>query len=221
MKAGLLGIVALSLFVQPTSSDAAKPKRHPQQRAAEQPTPQPPPQQPLGPNDMPSSVLQPFLDQRLDIILAPLDAPGLKHPNAVIDLRSSIADALVKMSPERQQCFRAALAVCDALQQAVDERTRAIAAAQGSGAAQSSASLGVTSTQQLSLKQLHSENRAHQDVARNNAFFVNAAITQWTQRSAQLRQHIQQLYLKEREAERQVPPTTAPTVPASPAASHP
>ena len=42
-------------------------------------------------------MLQPFLDRRLNIILAPLDAPGLKHPEAVADLRSSIVDAMKKM----------------------------------------------------------------------------------------------------------------------------
>ena len=131
-------------------------------------------------------MLQPFLDRRLNIILAPLDAPGLKHPEAVADLRSAIVDAMKKAPVAKQPPFQAALAVCNVLSQAVDERQRAVANLQGSQRFSGWPGL---------------KHQAAREAAQNNAFFANAQITEWKQRAAQLRQQIEQLYTREREIE--------------------
>src|SRR2546426_594107 len=88
-----------------------------------------PANQPIAPGALPSTVLQPFLDNRLNTVLAPLDAPGLK-----------------------------------------DAQT----------------------------------NPYYANLAQNNAFNAKAYYAQWLQRSAELRQQIEQLYTRERETEAQL-----------------
>ncbi len=145
--------------------------------------------QPLTAGALPSSAFQPFLDARLNIILAPLDAPGLKHPEAVADLRSAIADGMSKAPAAQQPAFQAAITLCNALSQAVDERQRAVASLKGS-----QRDSGYPGTKHVMAR----------EAAQNNAFFANTQKAQWTQRSAQLRQQIEQLYAKARDIERQV-----------------
>jgi len=156
----------------------------------------PPANQPLAPNALPSSVLQPWLYWRLNNLLAPLDRPGLKHAEAAADLKGAIADAASKAPLEKKAAFQAAIALCNVLCQAADERQQAVANLQGAGAAQSS------SSRRLGSKK---------DKKTDNAFFARAAENQWLQRSAQLRQQISQFYARERAIEAQIaaPPSAA------------
>lgn len=154
---------------------------------------QPPPaNRPLAAGALPSSVLQPFLDSRLNIILAPLAGPGLKHPEAVADLRSAITDGMSKAPATQQPAFQAAISLCSVLSQAVDERQRATANLEGS---------------QRPSSWPGTKHPAAREAAQNNAFFANAQKTQWEQRAVQLRHQIEQLYAREREIERQVTAT--------------
>jgi len=151
---------------------------------------QPPPaNQPIAPGALPSSVLQPFLDARLNIILAPMGQPGLKHPEAVDDLKSSITDGMTKATPAKQPAFQAALVVCSVLSQAVDERQKAVANLEGS---------------QVGAGRTGLAKHPKQDVESTNSFFANASRTQWDQRAAQLRQQVEQAYARERAIEAQV-----------------
>ena len=165
------------------SAEAGKPHHKHQPPAANQP---------LAPGALPSAVIQPLLDARLNIILRPLDAPGLKHPEAVADLRSAIADGMSKAPAARQPAFQAAISLCDLLAQAVDERQRFVANLGGSQRPSGWPGL---------------KHSAAREAAQNNAFFANTQKTQWAQRSAQLRQQIEQSYSREREIERQVSAT--------------
>lgn len=177
MKRYALGLALVCAI--PASLYAGKPQPKYQPPAANQP---------LTAGAMPSSVLQPFLDSRLDIILSPLDAPGLKHPEAVADLRSAIAEAMSKAPATQQPAFQAAMTVCNVLSQAVDERQHAIANLQGS---------------QRPSGWPGTKHAAAREAAQNNAFFADAQKTQWARRSAELHRQIEQLYARERETERQ------------------
>jgi len=151
---------------------------------------QPPPaNQPIAPGALPSSVLQPFLDARLNIILAPMGQPGLKHPEAVDDLRASINDGMSKAVPGKQPAFQAAIVVCNILSQAVNERQKAVANLEGS---------------QVGAQRTGLAKHPKNDVSSTNAFFANVSKTQWDQRSAQLRQEAEQAYARERAIEAQV-----------------
>jgi hypothetical protein len=164
--------------------------------------PPPPANQPLAPGALPSSVLHPWLDRRLDNLLSPLDrGAGLKHAEAATDLRSAIVDAMGKAPAEEQPAFRAAIAVCDVLCQAVDERRHALANFHGAG------------TQLSSDLIAHRKHIERQNAVRNQAFFAHANETQWLQRSAELRQKVSQLYAYERTLEAQVnaPSPAAPS----------
>ena len=160
---------------------------------------------PIAPGALPSTVLQPFLDNRLSRVLAPLDAPGLKHPEAVADLRGSITDAMNKAPAAQRDAFQAALAVCDVLSQAVDERQRYLASYQGSQRLSH-----YKDVKRAPLKHMPPElkdaqtNAYYANLAQNNAFNTQAYYTQWLQRSAELRQQIEQLYTRERETEAQL-----------------
>ena len=154
---------------------------------------------------MPSVSLQSFLDAHLDQILAPLDAEGLKHPDLITDFRSALADTASKAPPVKQPAFQAALGVCNALANALNERENAAANFQGLNSSKSSASLGVVSkAHHLSRMELHSEARARQAANRTDASFKNSQKSQWVQRATQLRQGIQQLCARERDVERQI-----------------
>jgi hypothetical protein len=115
--------------------------------------------------------------------------PGLKHPEAVDDLKSSITDGMTKATPAKQPAFQAALVVCSVLSQAVDERQKAVANLEGS---------------QVGAGRTGLAKHPKQDVESTNSFFANASRTQWDQRAAQLRQQVEQAYARERAIEAQV-----------------
>jgi hypothetical protein len=132
--------------------------------------------QPMAPGALPSSVIEPFLDAQLENILAPLDAPGLKDPKALTELRASISAGKRHASKKEQAAFQAAIKMCDLLSKALDERHHAVAKLQAS--------------------QVNSGRSA-----KNMASSASATITQWSEYSDQLLQQIAQTYAQEIDGE--------------------
>jgi hypothetical protein len=112
--------------------------------------------------------------------------------------------------------YQAAVAVCDAVSSAMDERQKAIASLEGSrgvhgpsdlGARRKDiptrGSLGDAQLAGLELqREAHEEQNRKQETRQNDSFFNAQLKTNWTQRTLQLRQNIDALYAREREAER-------------------
>jgi hypothetical protein len=124
MKRTVASIFALTLVIfSIEGTDAAPPKQTPsknqkQGNPSSAPTasvPQPP-----------SLELSNFINQNLDIILGPLEQKAPLPRSELAQLRTSFESARAKSPPATQKQYKAALAVCDALAKAMDERERAM-----------------------------------------------------------------------------------------------
>lgn len=182
----------------------------------------------------PSEVLSQFFHNHLDRILSPIGQPKpVPLPHArVTQLREQFADQFSKAPPATDKpMYRAAVAVCDAVSSAMDERQKAIASLQGSRAVHGPSDLGarrkdiptrgsLADAQLAGLelqREAHEEQNRKQEARQNDNFFNTQLKTNWTQRAAQLRENINTLYAHERDAERaaQQPAVRANAAPAA------
>ena len=180
----------------------------------------------------PSEVLSLFFHKHLDRILSPIGQPKpVPLPRArVTQLREQFADQFSKAPDTDKPMYQAAVAVCDAVAAAMDERQKAIASLQGSSAVHGPSDLGARrkdiptrgswADAQLAGLELqregHEEQNRKQEAAQNDNFFNTQLKTNWSQRAAQLRQNINALYSRERDAERSTQqPAAAGAAPAA------
>jgi hypothetical protein len=88
----------------------------------------------------------------------------------------------------------------------MDEREKAFASLQGSAAVHGPSDLGARRIDNPTRKELrrerHEENNRKQEAAQNDNFFNTQLKTNWTQRALQIRQNIQLLSSRQRDAER-------------------
>lgn len=155
----------------------------------------------------PSVELGEFGAAHLDKILAPLDQQVALPRTEVAQLRESFTDRRSKALENEKPAYQAAIAVCNALSQAMDEREKAIASFQSSSAVHGSFDLGAHRKDKPSRKELrreHHEEENRKEEAAQKDKFLNAQLkSSWQQRTIQLRQNIDRLYARERELERQ------------------
>jgi hypothetical protein len=176
-----------------------------QQKPAQQPPPRPPPK--------PSDLLSMFFHNHLDRILSPIGQPKpVPLPRVrVTELREQFTNQGSKAPEAKKPMYEAAVAVCDAISYAMDERQKAIASLQGSAAVPAPSDLGAHRTDlsrnpwiaDLQLqREGHEEQNRKQEARQTDNFFTTQQKNQWIQRTIQLRQQIDRLYAREREAER-------------------
>jgi hypothetical protein len=199
-------------------------KPRPQQQQA--------PPQPAGPQP-PSARLSQFTAAHLDHILASLDQQIQLPRTELAQLRESFVDQWTKAPQTDKAAYQAAVAVCDALSSAMAERDKAIADSQPSNIVH-----GVQETHDATVsiprgrgrgraanaavRQEKYENQKNQNQAAQKDAFLNSNVRkQWLDRAAILRQQIQQLSSRQRDAERAAAqatstststPSSAPTV---------
>jgi hypothetical protein len=204
MKATRLIIAAGLLFVTTVVALA-------QQKPGQQPAQKPP--------QKPSDLLSLFFHNHLDRILSPIGQPRpVPLPRArVTELREQFIDQGSKAPEPKKPMYQAAIAVCDAVSAAIDEREKAIASLQGSAAVHAPSDLGAhrkdipnrggIGTAMLAdatlQREAHEEANRKQEARQTDNFFTVQQKNQWTQRALQLRQQIDRLYAREREAERE------------------
>ncbi len=198
-----LCVCAVGCVVISSVSAKPPPKKHPK-------NPPPAPQQPAPPptgSRAPSAELGDFIGAHLDQILAPLDRGVALPRNEVVQLRESFTDRFAKAPSNEKPAYDAAIAVCNALTQTMDEREKGVASLQGSESVHAPSDLGAHRKDDPSRRDLARERREErnrkQEAAQNDNFLTTQLKTGWTQRTIQLRQHINQLYGRERDAERQ------------------
>jgi hypothetical protein len=197
----LLSVCGLILL---TNSVIAKPppNKGPKHPSRQQAPPAPPPG-----SRAPSAELGDFLAAHLDRILAPLDQPEGLPRNQVMQLRESFIDRGTKAPSNEKPPYEAAINVCAALSQAMDEREKAIASLQGSASVHGPSDLGEHRKDDPTWRDLarerHEERNRKQQAAQGDNFLTTQLKTNWSQRTVQLRQNINQLYAREREAERE------------------
>jgi hypothetical protein len=184
------------------------------------------------PVQKPSDLLSLFSRNHLDGILSPIgQRVPVPLPHArVAELREKFADQCSKAHDVDKPMYQAAVAVCDAVSAAMDERQKAIASLQGSAAVHGPSDLGAhrkdiptrgtRADAQLAGLELqregHEEQNRKQEAAQNDNFFNTQLKTNWSQRAAQLRQNINALYSRERDAERSTQqPAAAGAAPAA------
>jgi hypothetical protein len=92
--------------------------------------------------DPPSLALSRFGQAHLDQILGPVDQNVNLPRNELMQLRASFNLWMSKAPPNEQPAWRVALGVCDALNNAMDEREKARASVEGSSAVHGSYDLG-------------------------------------------------------------------------------
>lgn len=159
MKTKVAILLCLAFAALPISSQTAwaRSKKKKKEAFVPAPTPTPP--------GAPSGDLSNFVATNGDKIFAPLDQRVIMPRAELAQLRSSFAQRFTRASLADRNQFHAALSICDALTQVMNERAKTLLAPSGN----------------------------------------------WTQRSAQLRQYIDQLLAKEREIEMQTMPAASPT----------
>jgi hypothetical protein len=177
----------------------------------------------------PSELLSLFFRNHLDRILSPIgQRVPVPLPHArVAELREKFADQWSKAPDVDKPIYQAAVAVCDAVSAAMDERQKAIASLQGSAAVHGPSDLGAhrkdiptrgtrADAQLAGLELQREEQNRKQEAAQNDNFFNTQLKTNWSQRAAQLRQNINALYSRERDAERSTQrPAAAGAAPAA------
>ena len=186
-----------------TGSTIAKPPpnkrpKHPPQQQQQAPPP------PVG-SRAPSAELGSFLTAHLDSILVPLDQPAGLPRNQVMQLRESFIERGTKVPANEKPAYEAEN-VCAALSQAMDEREKAIASLQGSASVHGPSDLGEHRKDNPTWRDLarerHEERNRKQQASQSDNFLTTQLKTNWSQRAVQLRQNVNQLYAREREAER-------------------
>jgi hypothetical protein len=189
-------------------------------------------QQAPGAAQPPSARLSQFTANHLDAILGPIDQRPPLPRTRVSQLQAAFTDEGAKApEPEKAQ-YQTAIAVCIALNTAMDEREKAIASLQGSEAVHGPSDLGARrkdiptkggiGTAMLADAELrreaHEERNRKQEARQNDNFLDTQLKTNWTQRTIQIRQNIQLLMERQREAERSAQQPAAATN-ATPAAN--
>jgi hypothetical protein len=143
---------------------------------------------------------------QLDKILAPIDQPVGLPRNEVIQLQQSFTDRGTKAAANEKPAYQAEINVCVAISQAMDEREKAIASLQGSASVHGPSDLGAHRKDNPTWRDLaregHEQRNRKQQAARDDNFLTTQLTTNWSQRDLQLRQNINQLYARERDAER-------------------
>ncbi|MEI6715149.1 MAG: hypothetical protein WCO60_15425 [Verrucomicrobiota bacterium] len=144
------------------------------------------------PDNKPSTRLSKFLDKHLNEVLAPSNAVGFKHPEQISELRESFADSLAKAEESQKPAYRAAIAVCAALSNAVDVRQQILPHIHIEA---SSAFDPARKKESLEREEYHDTRK---DVSK-----MSSQSAAWETRAVELRKSILALYSQQREAERQ------------------
>jgi hypothetical protein len=178
---------------------------------------------PVLAGEPPSVALTRFGQAHLDQILAPIDQNINPPRNELMQLRKSFSVWMSKAPPNEQPAWRVALSVCDALNNAINEREKARASLQSSSAVPGATDLHGHRKDRPGYweykRERDEEERRKQEAREKDAFLNKTLITQWTQTAVQLRQnivglhhHLQQLELQAQQSVEQPSATSADTV---------
>lgn len=144
--------------------------------------------------DPPSLALSRFEQAHLDRILAPIDQNVNLPRNELAQLRESFSIWMAKAPPNEKAAWRAAIVVCAALNNAMDEREKARANLQNSSAIHAPTDLGARRKDRPRYWEYEREQQEQaqreQEAAEKDVFLNSNLRTQWTQRTLQLRQNI-------------------------------
>ena len=164
----------------------------------------------IQPGADPTAVLTKFMEYFLDHILAPL-SQNVAMPRTELGLmRAAFIGQAAQVPPTERTPFQWAVATCDALGSAMDERDKYVTAIHSPQAPL------VTDVSDARGKGMVKVDHTQDGQARSTAAFLASGSTNaWDQRAAVLRTNIQNLYTRVVAADKA--PVPAPSSPAAPA----
>jgi hypothetical protein len=128
-KIALLLLLAVIVAIPATSRDAWARSKKKKKEFVPSPTPTPP--------GAPSGDLSNFVSTQGDKIFAPLEQKIVMPRTELAQLRNSFAQRFARASLAERNQFQAALTICDALTQVMNERDKAVLAPSGNWPARS------------------------------------------------------------------------------------
>jgi len=154
---------------------------------------------PFDPKNLPSAQLQDFSAAWLEKILGPLNNTPLPRAQ-LMKLQTDYQARLALATPQQKPTLQAALQLCAAFGNIMDARERALTSLTNAEASTSTAS---GSTRSAHVKD---DKRAQIRAAQGDSAFitsgaVSSVVTQWQQQEKPTRDAIQQLLVRERQAE--------------------
>ena len=190
---------------------------------------------PAAVGDKPSARLERPLEQSLDAILEPLEREPRMPRVEVEKLRSSFAAGQIKaQTPAQKQIYQNAMAVCESLTKAMDDRAKAQASALASAKVPSISSAGGivksspvrgadagANAEAIRRKQLDERRYSDKQAKAHSAFVESTAYKAWTEKSAYLRQNVMALYTRQMQLEALDEKNTAAAEKAAPPAEKP
>lgn len=224
---------SLLVFTLVAPTIAGKPHKHPGKPAPPQQQPATP-TAPAGPQP-PSARLSQFTAAHLDVILAPIDQRPPLPRTELSQLRTTLADESARAAEAEREQFATAIAICDAINSAMDEREQTAASIAGSAAVHGASDLGARrkdvprhggpASARLAKvekrEERHEEGNRKQEAAQKDDFLTQQHKNNWVQRAQQIRQHIQILTMRQQQAERAAQQAQAAAATPAPPASQP
>jgi hypothetical protein len=158
--------------------------------------------------DPPSVALSRFGGAHLDHILGPIEQNVNLPRTELLQIRESFLNWKAKAPPNEQPAWSMAVRVCDALNNAMDERENARIGTENSSTVHGSYDLGARRRDHLrnwreAERERHEEENRKHDAAQRDAFLNTTLRNNWRQRTMQLRQNIVAMHIKLQELERQ------------------
>ena len=199
--------LVLVILALPASLQAKHGKHNGQGKA-------PPAEAAPTPSDQaPSIILSQFINAHIGEILTPLGAPGLKQPELIPELKEAFATSASQSLDQKKPAYNAAMDVCEAMDEAENEREAAADGVKVSEMVHGNTSLGAGAqvnpgaqgwvNNLIALRREKKQQRAlNQKAAQGDSFLDAAQKSDWEKRSKELRAGIFQLYSKECNIER-------------------
>ncbi|HEY1769611.1 MAG TPA: hypothetical protein VGG02_05090 [Chthoniobacterales bacterium] len=171
-----------------------------------------------SPATAPSAQLSQLTATHLDNVLAPIDQTVTLPWSEVSQLRTDFSSEMATAPDAEKPKYEAAIAVCDALNAAMDEREKLIADRHDNPPAAQEvrdARVGLSRHGRATGKAARAAQRqeAHENRS-DKAEEKTTPAKQWADRSAELRQNIQAAISREQDAERAAPPPAPSAAPA-------
>ena len=163
----------------------------------------------------PSTQLDPIIGPCVEAIVAPLEADPKAPTGQVAKLRSKFTVSLGKSeTPSQKQVYVNAIAVCDAITKALDDRAKSKAGAEASAKTPLGSNAGSINksmpqpgrragylAQQIRKKQDEERELAEAEAKKKADFLHSGAYTAWAERAPKYRQNVMAYYTRQSQLE--------------------
>ena len=188
-----------------------------------------------GPKVVPSTQLDPIIGPCLEAIVAPLEKDPKAPTGQVAKLRSNFTVSHGRAeTPSQKQVYANAIAVCDAITKALDDRAKMKAGAEASAKMAASSNAGSINKsmpqpgrragylgQQIRKKQEEERAFAEAEAKKKADFLHSGAYTAWAERAPKYRQNVMAYYTRQSQLEALQEKNDAPVAKLAPVVASP